>query len=131
MSPRRKAAIAFATALTLLTIGAVATAITIWNLTDSLRWLAHSYQVEVALGDIDSTLTRAARARAIYVDKGDEDYYRQFVQMLNAISPEMGRSRPAMQRKVVVLPQPEGPSSDRCSPRDKVIERPSTAIVPP
>ncbi|MGD0304825.1 MAG: ATP-binding protein [Candidatus Acidiferrales bacterium] len=91
MSPRRKAAIAFATALTLLTIGAVATAITIWNLTDSLRWLAHSYQVEVALGDIDSTLTRAARARAIYVDKGDEDYYRQFVQMLNAISPEMGR----------------------------------------
>jgi signal transduction histidine kinase len=91
LSPRRKAAIAFATALTLLTIGAVATAITIWNLTDSLRWLAHSYQVEVALGDIDSTLTRAARARAIYVDKGDEDYYRQFVQMLNGISPEMGR----------------------------------------
>ncbi len=91
MSPRRKAAIAFATALTLLTIGAVATAITIWNLTESLRWLAHSYQVEVALGDIDSTLTRAARARAIYIDKGDEDYYRQFGQMLNAISPEMGR----------------------------------------
>jgi signal transduction histidine kinase len=91
LSPRRKAAIAFATALTLLTIGAVATAITIWNLTDSLRWLAHSYQVEVALGDIDSTLTRAARARAVYIDKGDEDYYRQFGQMLNAIAPEMGR----------------------------------------
>ena len=91
MSPRRKAAIAFATALTLLTIGAVATAVTIWNLTESLRWLAHSYQVEVALGDIDSTLTRAARARAIYIDKGDDAYYRQFSQTLNGISPEMGR----------------------------------------
>ena len=94
MSPRRKAAIAFATALSLLTIGAVATAVTIWNLTESLRWLAHSYQVEVALGDIDSTLTRAARARAIYIDKGDEDYYRQFGRMLNAISPEMTRIEP-------------------------------------
>jgi signal transduction histidine kinase len=91
LSPRKKAAIAFATALTLLTIGAIASGITIWNLTESLRWLAHSYQVEVALGDIDSTLTRAARARAIYVDKGDEDYYRQFGQMLNAIAPEIGR----------------------------------------
>ncbi len=91
MSPRRKAAIAFATALTLLTIGAVTTAVTIWNLTESLRWLAHSYQVEVALGDIDSTLTRAARARAIYIDKGDDAYYRQFSQTLNGISPEMGR----------------------------------------
>src|SRR5580698_4392428 len=80
LSPRRKAGIAFTTAIVLLTIGGIATGITIWNLIESLRWLAHSYQVEVALGDIDSTLTRAARARAVYIDKGDEDYYRQFVQ---------------------------------------------------
>src|SRR3954471_15959933 len=30
--------------------------------------------------------------------------------------PALGRSRPAMQRKVVVLPQPEGPSSTTISP---------------
>src|SRR5882757_1001142 len=32
------------------------------------------------------------------------------------ISPEVGCSRPATQRKVVVLPQPEGPSSTTISP---------------
>ncbi len=90
MSPRRKAGIAFTTAIVLLTIGGIATGITIWNLLESLRWLAHSYQVEVALGDIDSTLTRAARARAVYVQTNDPDYYRQFGQSLNAIAPQLG-----------------------------------------
>src|SRR5262249_35143028 len=33
-----------------------------------------------------------------------------------AIVPEVGRSRPATQRKVVVLPQPDGPSSTTISP---------------
>src|SRR6476469_10409974 len=32
------------------------------------------------------------------------------------IVPEVGCSRPAMQRKVVVLPQPDGPSSTTISP---------------
>ena len=32
------------------------------------------------------------------------------------IAPELGRSRPAIARKVVVLPQPEGPSRVSCSP---------------
>ena len=32
-------------------------------------------------------------------------------------APGSGCSRPAMMRKSVVLPQPEGPSSDRISPR--------------
>jgi signal transduction histidine kinase len=90
LSPRRKAAIAFTTAIVLLTLGGAATGITMWNLLESLRWLAHSYQVEVALGDIDSTLTRAARSRAVYIQTADPDYYRQFAQSLNAIAPEMG-----------------------------------------
>ncbi len=91
MQPRRKAGIAFATAIFLLTVGGVATAITIWNLIESLRWLAHSYQVELALGDLDSTLTRAARSRALYIVNGDENYYRDFVETLNGVAPEIGR----------------------------------------
>ena len=34
----------------------------------------------------------------------------------NRIWPSAGNSNPAMQRSVVVLPQPEGPSSDTNSP---------------
>jgi CHASE3 domain sensor protein len=91
LSPRRKAGIAFVSAITLLTIGGIATAITIWNLIDSLRWLAHSYQVEVALGDVDSMLTEAARARAMYVSSGDNEYYVQFETDVHGLPEAMER----------------------------------------
>ena len=43
------------------------------------------------------------------------------------ISPAVGFSRPAMARKVVVLPQPEGPSSVSCSPGRTAKLTPRTA----
>ena len=43
------------------------------------------------------------------------------------ISPDSGCSSPAMARRVVVFPQPEGPSSVRCSPAATVKETPRTA----
>ncbi len=78
LSPRKKAAIAFVSALVLLTIGAIATAISIWNLLNSVEWLAHSYDVEVALAEVDSDLTEAARNRAVYVNTGDTSVADQF-----------------------------------------------------
>ena len=47
------------------------------------------------------------------------------------ISPEAGRSSPAMARSVVVLPHPEGPSSVRCSPAPTVKVIPRTATTLP
>ena len=44
--------------------------------------------------------------------------------------PPVGCSRPATQRKVVVLPQPEGPSSTTISPAGTSKLTPSTAGVP-
>ena len=41
------------------------------------------------------------------------------------------RSKPAMQRSVVVLPQPEGPSSEMNSPGATVNETSSTAVTAP
>src|ERR1700722_19636007 len=46
------------------------------------------------------------------------------------ISPEVGCSRPATQRKVVVLPQPDGPSSTTISPAGTAKLTPSTAGRP-
>src|SRR6478672_8001538 len=46
------------------------------------------------------------------------------------ISPEVGCSRPATQRKVVVLPQPEGPSRTTISPAGTAKLTPSTAGRP-
>ena len=41
--------------------------------------------------------------------------------------PPEGDSRPATARRVVVFPQPDGPSSVRCSPRPTVKLTPFTA----
>src|SRR5476649_2536137 len=46
------------------------------------------------------------------------------------ITPSVGCSRPATQRKVVVLPQPEGPSSTTISPAGTAKLTPSTAGRP-
>src|SRR6202795_4915310 len=47
-----------------------------------------------------------------------------------AISPEVGCSSPATQRRVVVLPQPEGPSSTTISPAGTAKLTPSIAGRP-
>src|SRR5437879_5097382 len=46
-----------------------------------------------------------------------------------AIRPASGRSRPAMQRSVVVLPQPEGPSSVTISPAPTSKSTPAMAAT--
>src|SRR5688572_21821995 len=43
------------------------------------------------------------------------------------IVPSSGSSKPAMRRSVVVLPQPEGPSRARISPRSTAKDRPLSA----
>src|SRR3989442_959756 len=45
------------------------------------------------------------------------------------IRPSSGVSKPAISRSNVVLPQPEGPSSAKNSPRSILSETPSTATV--
>src|SRR3954468_23666250 len=47
------------------------------------------------------------------------------------ISPPVGNSRPAIMRRVVVLPQPEGPSMTKNSPSSTVKLEPLTATKSP
>ena len=47
------------------------------------------------------------------------------------MSPASGCSNPAIMRSVVVLPQPDGPSSEMNSPGSIVSERSSTATWSP
>src|SRR5712671_306227 len=49
----------------------------------------------------------------------------------NSTDPVSGDSSPAMIRRVVVLPQPDGPSKPKNSPRSTAIETSATAAVAP
>src|SRR5262252_1628917 len=56
-----------------------------------------------------------------------EDSTRPSISMV----PAVGSMKPAIMRKVVVLPQPDGPSSETNSPSLSARSSPATAAVPP
>jgi signal transduction histidine kinase len=70
MSARQKARLAFASALILLVLSGVAAYLTLTHLLESEKWVIHTYQVQAALGDVDSAMARAGRARASFVYVG-------------------------------------------------------------
>jgi len=70
----RKARFAFALALSLLLLGGIAAAITIEMLVRSTRWVAHTYEVKSALGEVNSSLSSVSRARFDYIHSGDESF---------------------------------------------------------
>jgi signal transduction histidine kinase len=74
MSPKKKARLAFASALVLLLWSGIAASVTIARLLASAKWVAHSYDVQIALADVQSALLAAARERTSYADSGDPAY---------------------------------------------------------
>ncbi len=72
MSSRKKAQLAFLSALILLFGCGIAAAITIARFIHAAKWAAHSYEVQVALGDLQTDLSNAARTRATFLNSGDE-----------------------------------------------------------
>jgi signal transduction histidine kinase len=71
MSPRKKARLAFVSALILLVACGVAASVTVVRFLHADRWVAHSYDVQLALGDLQSTLSIAARERTSFLNSGD------------------------------------------------------------
>jgi signal transduction histidine kinase len=78
MASKKKAQLAFASALVLLFICGTAATFTIVRLLASARWIAHTYDVQVALGDIQSAVSIAARTRTSYLNSGEPAYLAQY-----------------------------------------------------
>ena len=78
MLPRNRAKLAFVSAVALVLIGSVGAAITVVRLSSSAAWVAHTYQVQLAVSNIEFILSEAARARLSYVASGDESYLQAF-----------------------------------------------------
>jgi signal transduction histidine kinase len=78
MSPRKNAQVAFASALAVLLLSAISAYVTIVRLRDSAHWVVHTYQVESALGELESSMSAVARARTSYALNGDENVVEAF-----------------------------------------------------
>jgi signal transduction histidine kinase len=72
MPSRKKARLAFLSALILLFGCGLAATIAISRFLRAAKWAAHSYEVQVALGDLQTSLSNAARTRTVYLNSGDE-----------------------------------------------------------
>ena len=64
---RNKALVAFATAVMLLGLSGLATYLSIARLSNSEKWLVHTYEVQAALGNVESAALDAERDRGGYV----------------------------------------------------------------
>jgi signal transduction histidine kinase len=71
MSPRKKARIAFVSALILLLACGVAASVTAVRFSHADRWVVHTYDVRLALSDLQSSLSSAALARTAFLNSGD------------------------------------------------------------
>jgi CHASE3 domain sensor protein len=74
---------AFAIAIGLLLVCAILIYSTLANFAESERWVNHTQQVRELLGETESDIASAARARLIYVFNGDDDSLAH----INAASP--------------------------------------------
>jgi signal transduction histidine kinase len=115
MSPRKKAHVAFTSAVILLFVSGLATYFTINRLLDSERWVIHTLQVKAALGEIDSAYVRAGRARSGYAIAGNADFIREF----NAAAPEI----PSKLRQLRELIQDNPKQRELCSRLEDTINR--------
>src|SRR6202021_894514 len=93
MSPRKKAQTAFASALLLLFLSAVAGYFSITLLRESEEWVIHTSEVRNALGDIDWAVLRAGRARTGYVTTQSVDYLNQFDAAVSEIQQDLTHLR--------------------------------------
>ena len=91
MHSRKKVKLAFASAVIFLLIAAAAASISIARLTSNLRWIAHTYDVQVTIGDISSTMTVAGRARASFDSTGDPSLVSVFETAVNSIPAKLTR----------------------------------------
>ncbi|MFZ0288673.1 MAG: CHASE3 domain-containing protein [Candidatus Sulfotelmatobacter sp.] len=93
MSPRKNAQVAFASAVAVLFLSAIAAYVTIARLRESARWVVHSFEVETTLGEIDSSIAKLARARSGYAIMGNEALLEAFGAALPEVRQKLQQER--------------------------------------
>ena len=71
MTARARARAVFLAAIGLLFISGIATYFSFSYLTESERWVSHTQEVRAAVGDMETALNEAGRARVTYLLSGD------------------------------------------------------------
>lgn len=87
-----KPRVVFLFAIILLMLSGIATSVTVYRLYESERWVRHTFEVEVAVGAIESNLSKAGRSRSAFVN-GDAQALLEFDDARNAAFSSLSRVR--------------------------------------
>lgn len=93
MSSRQSAKIAFASAVVLLLFCGVAAMLAMSRYSSSAQWVNHTYEVQVATGKVESTLSDAARDRLSYITGGDPAYLQRYESAKKQVSQDLSSVR--------------------------------------
>jgi signal transduction histidine kinase len=101
MSPRKKAQVAFASAVAVLLLSAVAAYVAMGHFRESESWVEHTYQVQASFGEIDVALSKAGRIRNSYLAVPDDSLFASF----DATLPEIQRKLQASAKLIADNPR--------------------------
>ena len=93
MSSSQKAKIALALALALLCLSGIAAGLVIYRLYEAQALIRHTYEVEVAVGDLESTLTAVGRTRVAYFDSATPESLSNFWSAVGNVGPALAKIR--------------------------------------
>jgi len=65
----------------------------VWQYSSSAQWVAHSYEVQFAAGEIESALSDASRNGLSYLPTGDESYVSQYGEKRKEVADTLRRVR--------------------------------------
>src|SRR4029077_3483802 len=89
MSSRKNAKVAFVSAVVLILLCGVAAIVAISRYSNSAQWVNRTYEVTVAAGRVESTLSEAARARLSYITSGDPSFLQQYESAKKEVSEDL------------------------------------------
>jgi signal transduction histidine kinase len=89
MPPRTSAKVAFASAVILLLLCGLIALSMVSRYSTSAQWVNHTYEVKVATGKVESTLSEAARDRLSYVNTSDASFLQAYQQAKQQVSADL------------------------------------------
>jgi len=89
MSPRKKALLAFVSALLLLFVSGIAAYLSMVQLLKSERWVSHTREVQADIGRVESANARFGRVRVDFVATGDESILKDFENGVSSAEQEL------------------------------------------
>src|ERR1700677_4678795 len=84
---------AFALAVGFMVLSGALAGITISKLYTSEKWVRHSYQILLELGQLQSNLSRLGRDRRAFLDSGDSRFTRDFSEAREEVAVELANVR--------------------------------------